>query len=186
MIRMLFCTLAVAVLASGCCGPMGCGPGCGIDNCYDCDGATQLNPYMGPMDTLRQMRQRVVCGSGCGEVYRGEWMSTPPDCVDPCCGDKFVGGAYPARPFCWQPGALLSLLCPTNIYGGRFCDGCGESFATCDCGGGEYIEQDAGGSCNCASCNSQNSHQGTRLATQRMPAKRDVSTHPATARAKSR
>lgn len=25
------------------------------------------------------------CGTGCGEVYWGEWLHDPPDCCDPCC-----------------------------------------------------------------------------------------------------
>jgi len=167
MIRMLICSFAVAILASGCCGPTGCGPGCGVQDCFDCDGCSQVDPYVGPLQTVRQLRRKMVCGSGCGEVYRGEWRSTPPDCEDPCCGGQWVGGATVARPFCWQPGAILSLF--PRLYGGRFCDGCGELFSDCDCcGDGQVIDGGViseGGSCGCASC-SGDQINGTRMATQ--------------------
>ena len=113
----------------GCCGPLVCGGPCGSTGCHDCDGVgygERVIPYR-PLDGLRQLRKNIVCGSGCGEVYVGEWISTPPDCSDPCCGDQFVGGATPCRPGCWEPGLLLR-----NLYGGRFCDGAlGDC---CDCG----------------------------------------------------
>lgn len=170
MIRTFFGIMAVALLASGCCGPMGCGPSCGGGYCSDCDG---VGPGMawGPMDQLRSCRKRLVCGSGCGETYRGEWISTPPDCSDPCCGSQYVGGAVVARPFCWQPGALLSGLCG-NLYGGRYCSSCGESYGDCGCGcGGEFIEEGymetvPAGDCGCASCARQNG-AATRMAQTR-------------------
>ena len=127
---MLTC-LADSFLSIGCCGPRGCGLGCRVPlNCNDCDGLGHGSciPY-GPLDALRQMKRSLVCGSGCGEVYFGEWLNTPPDCADPCCGDQWVGGATPCRPFCWQwqPGMLLR-----GLYGGRFCDGA-ESSVPCGC-----------------------------------------------------
>ncbi|MEL7497390.1 MAG: hypothetical protein AAFN77_07240 [Planctomycetota bacterium] len=160
--------VAMALISVGCCGPMGCGPGCGVSDCYDCDGVgygETIIPQR-PLDGLRQFRKRLVCGSGCGEVYYGEWTSTPPDCEDPCCGDQWVGGAVPCRPGCWQPGSLLG-----NLYGSRFCSG-DESSASCGCGSvecdggcgeadgfvGGYIQQGtsvarpvvSGSSCGCA------------------------------------
>ena len=121
---------AFALSSVGCVGPMGVGPGCGVSNCYDCDGVgygDRVIP-MRPLDGLRQMRKNLVCGSGCGEVYYGEWISTPPDCADPCCGEQFVGGATPCRPGCWQPGILLR-----SLYGGRNCTG-EQSSTPCGCG----------------------------------------------------
>jgi len=180
MIRMLICSCAVAILASGCCGPQ-CGP-CGSP-CYDCDGTNQINPYVGPFDTLRQLRRRMVCGSGCGGAYYGEWRSTPPDCEDPCCGGQWVGGAVPARPFCWQPGMYRDLI--PRLYGGRFCDDCGASCSECECGGEVvydegYIDQSPSSSCNCAACNSGNRNVGTRLATQKMLVREVTPTRPST------
>ncbi len=127
---------SMLVLSSiGCCTPGGCGFGCRqIDGCYDCEGGFgQRTVPGGPIDALRQARKSLVCGGGCGEVYWGEWRSTPPDCQDPCCDDQFVGGATPCRPFCWQPGTLLR-----GLYGSRIaCNQCG-SFDECGCGGGVY------------------------------------------------
>ncbi len=170
MIRAFFGMTAIALLASGCCGPMGCGPGCGAGQCYDCDGGCGQTIPMGPLDHLRNCRQKIVCGSGCGETYRGEWISTPPDCSDPCCGGQFVGGAVAARPFCWQPGALLGGLC-SNLYGGRFCNSCGESYGDCGCGGEYieegYVEEAPASECGCASCSRQNGATSTRMAQAR-------------------
>jgi len=143
--------------------------------CNSCDGTLVRGPVTGgPLDGLRRIKRNMTCGSGCGEVYVGEWRSTPPDCEDPCCGDQWVGGAVPARPFCgdrlacWQPGVLLGAL-----YGGRFCSGaessvpCGCGFDTCDGGcesegyvEGEIMSSDTGGGCStgncgCASCGSR-------------------------------
>ena len=170
--------------ASGCCGPMGCGVGCST-GCNDCGsasvsgcgcGAGQCSGGAcgaragGPFSGLRNARKSLICGSGCGEAYIGEWISTPPDCQDPCCNDQFVGGAVKARPFCRQRGTLLR-----GLYGSRNCSG-DESSASCGCGevacdvcdAGDYIttEHVVGnysnivpqmqgvqeGGCGCASC----------------------------------
>ena len=145
MLRTILCSsaLVLVALATGCCGPIGYGPGCHtVDaNCYDCDGTYSPGVVMTPLDGLRNLRRSMVCGGGCGEAYYGEWRSTPPDAHDPCCGGDFVGGAFPCRPFCWPPGILLhSLHNLHNFYGKRFVDGC------CDYGcGDEYCEGDCGG-----------------------------------------
>jgi hypothetical protein len=135
-----FMTLLIAAIVQsiGCCGPMGCGVGCGRlgDHCYDCEGG--FGPRYaatGPIDALRQARRSMVCGGGCGEVYYGEWTSTPPYAQDPCCGSEFVGGGTRCEPFCWQPGTLLA-----GLYGQRFYEGCDDCCQSCggecdgDCG----------------------------------------------------
>lgn len=171
MIRccLLLTCLAVSLMSIGCCGPMGCGQRCHTPmGCNDCDGCeTASYPAMGPLDGLRNFKRRVMCGAGCGETYVGEWISTPPDAQDPCCGTEFVGGAVKCRPFsnqfCWEPGALVR-----KLYGGRFCDGAASSVecgceGVCDggCGatmiegtveGGTVSTSSAG--CGCASCSS--------------------------------
>jgi len=121
-------TLTIGVLAIGGVGCVsGIGPGCHTGGCYDCDGMAGRPIPHGPLDGLRQFKRQLTCGGGgCGEVYAGEWISTPPDAFDPCCGDQFVGGATPCRPFCWQPGSLLTSL----RLSGRFSDG----MAHDDCG----------------------------------------------------
>ncbi|MEM7454554.1 MAG: hypothetical protein AAF456_09420 [Planctomycetota bacterium] len=126
------CTVVFAM--SGCCGPMGCGPGCYADGCYDCDGAGLGQPLpRGPIDAIHHLRKEMICGSGCGETYVGEWISTPPNCPDPCCGDQFTGGGYTARPFCWERGTILNGLFG-SLYGIRFCDGCSQQANECWCG----------------------------------------------------
>ena len=184
MVRFCFlvCCVAVSLMSMGCCGPMGCGPGCGVPmGCSDCDGYGHGNGIVnGPLDGLRQMKRSLVCGGGCGEAYIGEWISTPPDAVDPCCGDQWVGGATKCRPFCWEPGALLGGL---GLYGGRFCSGaessmpCGCGIDTCDGGCGfaeDYIETEysgtvggcssgnCGGGSGCSTCDARSSRMTGR------------------------
>ncbi len=137
----LYSVLFACLSAIGCAGPMGMGPGCGsyCDSCNDCEGGFgPRHPLAsGPIDALRNARRSLTCGGGCGEVYYGEWQNSPPDCVDPCCGSQFVGGAVPCTPFCWQPGALIGGLV-SNLYGYRFDD--------CGCDGG-YVSD-----CGCSDC----------------------------------
>ena len=194
MVRLAFLILVVVAMAtSGCCGPRGCGIGCEV-GCGDCGsasiggcgcgsgscGAVGGNVLRGgPLGSIRNARKGLICGSGCGEAYVGEWISTPPDCSDPCCDDQFVGGAVKARPFCRQRGALLR-----GLYGTRYCSG-DESSASCGCDGGscdicsagdcvtEHVVGDYSGivpggvqegSCGCASCQAS-SPMASRLAS---------------------
>lgn len=156
LVRFLFVIVvfAAAGMFSGCC----CGP-CGsvcVNDCAQCDGYDDCGDCgvagypMGPIDALRQFRRKVVCGDGCGEVYRGEWVSTPPDSCDPCQGSQWVGGATPCRPFCWQPGTIFG-----NIYGSRMCEYCGNAFTNCECGGGQVVV-DAAYEAPCTTCSSAN------------------------------
>ncbi|HMP80373.1 MAG TPA: hypothetical protein PKD54_13040 [Pirellulaceae bacterium] len=135
--RVWIVILGMIVLGtSGCCAPMGCGFGCNaLSGCYDCEGG--FGPPRiprGPVDGLRQAKRSLVCGRGCGEVYYGEWISTPPDCCDPCCGDQFVGGAVRCTPFCWEPGTLLR-----HLYGRRLCQCCDLPVDDCGCSDGGTI-----------------------------------------------
>lgn len=191
MVRFAFLLLGVLAMAtSGCCGPAGCGIGCST-GCGDCGSASisgcgcgsgQCSAPRGggPLAAMRNARRSMICGSGCGEAYIGEWISTPPDCCDPCCDDQFVGGAVKARPFCRQRGALLR-----GLYGSRNCSG-NESSAACGCGdtscdvcdAGDYIATEHSisdyrevvpaigvqeGGCGCASCTAA-SPMATKLA----------------------
>ena len=122
----------------GCRGPIG--PGCTDLGCNSCNGEIPARLCVnGPIDVLRNVKQRITCGSGCGEVYQGEWISTPPHAADPCCDGQFVGGATHCRPFCWQPRQLLR-----RLFGRRFCTGI-QSSTPCGCGD-EII------SSGCSSC----------------------------------
>ena len=180
MIRKLFGSviLFAVVLAAGCCGPLGCGPGCGAGvSCGSCDGGfEQPQPVCNPLDGVRSLKRQLVCGGGCGETYLGEWISTPPDCADPCQNEQWVGGATKCRPFCWAPGTLFR-----GLYGTRHCTGA-ESSEPCGCGecdtyavaddgyyADEVISTESSGcsSCQsggCASCASSSAgSSGTRI-----------------------
>ncbi len=178
-------TALVAIIATGCCGPMGCGVGCGNISCNDCDGGFRQPMCGGPLDAVRNLRRNAICGSGCGETYIGEWISTPPDCNDPCCGSDFVGGAVKARPFCrTQPlclgcGGLLRAL-----YGKRNCSGdessqpcAGDSGLCGSCSSSDLVIEDyteiesevvvpgpVSGGCGCSACRGPESPMATRLA----------------------
>ena len=152
-----------------------------------CNGAQLLaNGACNSAVRLQSLKRSLVCGSGCGETYLGEWISTPPDAFDPCSGDQFVGGATKCRPFCWQRGTFIR-----GLYGGRYCSG-SHSAGPCGCGscgdggcGGEfisdsyiaaddYIETDYGGgygSGGCTTCDASHAagpssgpSKGTRVA----------------------
>ena len=196
MVRLAFLVLGViAMAASGCCGPAGCGIGCST-GCGDCGSPSVSGCGCGggacgggvrsggPFSALRNARKQMICGSGCGEAYIGEWISTPPDCQDPCCNDQFIGGAVKARPFCRQRsrGGLLR-----GLYGGRNCSGnassadCGCGEVSCDvCSEGDYTVSgyDTGGytevissgvqegGCGCSTCRAS-SPMASRLASAR-------------------
>ena len=166
---LLSATAWLTLVFSGCCcGPYGgCGPAGGaiggrcVTNCNDCDGSSYTGgrPIVyGPLQHLAQMRKSLVCGGGCGEVYYGEWQNSPPDACDPCRGSQFVGGAVPCNPFCWnwRPGQLVFGLF-SNLYGHRYCNGCGNDFGSCGCGSnvdsGCGCDSAGGHSAGCATCN---------------------------------
>ncbi|MEZ6096952.1 MAG: hypothetical protein R3C03_22475 [Pirellulaceae bacterium] len=180
--RSLVCIALVlgSVFATGCVGPMGMGPGCGLncDSCYDCEGGygTRQPIATGPIDALRNAKRSLVCGGGCGEVYYGEWVNSPPDCSDPCCGNQFVGGAVPCTPFCWQPGALLG-----NLYGHRF-DSC-DSGGCDDCGcGGEYVTESQGALGGCSTCAAKRQKAGGAMYAAAKPVANPTATRQTTTR----
>ncbi len=189
--RALICLSLLTSLAAsvGCCGPMGCGPGCAAldGGCQDCDGGFGPAPACGPLDALRQARRSLVCGGGCGEVYYGEWTSTPPYAQDPCCGDQFAGGGVRCAPFCRVPGTLLHGL-TVGLYGKRFsddcgtaddcgcdvgwveggCDACGESVMSADAGAG-WVDQGMAAPApmsGCANCGTVSARQPARSGQQ--------------------
>ena len=146
-------TAVIAIIASGCCGPAGCGIGCGNYSCSDCDGGFRQPVYGGgPIAAARNLRRNAICGSGCGEAYIGEWTSTPPDCTEPCSGPAFVGGAVKARPFCRPRPCLGCGNLLRAIYGKRTCSG-DESSQACP-GEGDFCSSCSSGSCSSGSCSS--------------------------------
>lgn len=197
--RLLICSMLFALVGafSGCCGISG-----RVTQCNGCNdgyggggGAGQCAARpAGPLVSLLNARRQLICGSGCGEAYYGEWISTPPDCNDPCAGEQFVGGATPSNPFCVQPGTIFG-----NLYGSRNCEFCGNAFSDCGCGDDGYggCPGDCGGGCcggavqetyvdagtvidgghgyggtiinsgpSCSTCNSGNAAGNTRIARQ--------------------
>jgi len=136
---MLAC-IVISVASVGCCGPLGCGPGCDVPvGCNECDNFGSGRAYFGSriynggcgvagcrcgigpvcgsrgvrracggpgiarasIDRVRQrqpiqqLKRTLVCGSGCGETYLGEWISSPPDSCDPCRGDTWNVASWP-------------------------------------------------------------------------------------------
>lgn len=99
--------------ATGCVGPMGCGPG-------GCDG--------GPTGPLAFNS----CGGcsdceGCGELYIDPWINHPADCHDPCdqCGNHNGQSCGKCRSVFDGFASLWGYRCDSG------CDSCGES----SCGG---------------------------------------------------
>ena len=153
-----FATLLIGVIAtamaSGCATmgpygsrlnsyPAGCETNCG--DCNNCSGEYGFGTHLprGPLEAMHIWRTNLFHGNGCGEVYRGEWMSTPPAVNDPCCntgcGDcSPTYGQHYGHHF--QPGLILG-----HLYGKRLCGQCGLSHLGIGCAqpGGCY-ESDCG------------------------------------------
>lgn len=117
------CRGLVSVRHGGCegCGSMSCG-GCGA---------------YGPIQHLRQLTRQSICGTGCGEIYWGEWRSDPPACCDPC--DSW-GGYTGFGGYCGSRSPLAVLW--SNIIGQRHGGGCG--CADCTSGYDIYSEPNIG------------------------------------------
>ena len=141
-----FLLLAGGLLSSGCCmsryGVCDAGVGCdscgdvgvGYETCGECQPGLCHHPWL-----WTRAQSALTCGAGCGDVYRGEWMSDPPACGDPCdsCGEATCGGCYG----CWNPLRGLA-----HLWGYRYapggcgvgydvgydegCDSCAESYET--------------------------------------------------------
>jgi hypothetical protein len=86
--------------------------GCAVDHCGGCDDCGPRPIPNGPLEELRAMHRSLICGGGCGEVYYGEWFSTPPNCCDPCDdSQQWVGGdGCKCLPFVRFRGFLSGLL----------------------------------------------------------------------------
>ena len=117
--RTLFALLATAGLAAMtgcCCGPCGscrgrtCGSSCGSACGSSCGGACGSScggacgsSCGGSCGLCSLFCRRTLpddyrgagsyyCGCGCGELYLGDWRSSPPKCCDPCdCNGNYAG-----------------------------------------------------------------------------------------------
>ena len=114
MSRLIALGILLATLSStGCVGWGPCGNECfqgpfrsaaqGIcstceDNCCNCDG---YNPPFG------NLRRTLACGSGCGEIYYGDWLSNPPNACNECDARGIAYGANSRVPWLcnwwWRP-----------------------------------------------------------------------------------
>ena len=67
------------------------------DHCGSCDGCL---PVFG------NLRKTLACGSGCGEIYYGEWMSNPPNTCNECDARGHAFGAPSRIPWLCNPFPL--------------------------------------------------------------------------------
>ena len=152
----LLLAITTLVVANGCCiNRYGCGGyyrgGCSEYSENECCGSSccEATPYRhcgrGSCLSLlaapfRPLVGLMKCGTGCGEVYWGEWTSDPPDCCDPCdsCGN-WVGD-----------GCCLPRL-QKLFWGRRYRCGSGYEGQSCGCDscGGSVPH---GPGCGCDSC----------------------------------
>ncbi len=146
---LLALALIVTVSMSGCMGVRHFGTGC-QDNCNQCDGYSPRPIPCGPLEGLRNARRSLTCSGGCGEVYYGEWTSTPPDCDDPC--DDCQGFTGGCREKCLPCGRLRGLF--SGFLGQRYrCATSRGLFNICDMCDSAYSDPGCGNS-DCGSCSS--------------------------------
>jgi hypothetical protein len=190
----LLITATAALMFSGCCCVPPMGGGCfngyptscetdcnGCETCGTTDYGMGYGVPRGPLETMQMWRSNLFCGSGCGDIYQGEWRGTLPNGADMCCGDQWGGAAYPCLPACWHPGLLLG-----NLYGKRLCGGCGDSYGACGCGGmtsGGGYQSDCGCSEDVYSeAEYIESTSSARMARQGVPTPMRASRPPTTSR----
>ncbi len=134
------------------------GGSCGMDGgCGGCGGCGVSGwgwaPGHGPvMGVLRLVRQALVCGFGCGQVYWCDWISDPPACQDPCsfsygdggCGSCTMGGCGGG---CGE--AVIESGCTSGCCGG----GCASNGPT------RSYNWSHGSGCSSGTCAAHNAHQ---------------------------
>jgi hypothetical protein len=116
-------------MSSGCCtlhdGSCGLGglsalvhPPAWYGDCNECGPAPVVacGEPCAPGGLFPWLRRQLTCGHGCGEVYLGEWISDPPDCVDPCdtCYGQWTGPGGVCR-----LGPFQRIL--AGLHGYRYC-----------------------------------------------------------------
>lgn len=97
--------------------------GCGTTGCDRCDGGGHLPlGSLAGQPLLHRLKQRVTCGDGCGEVYIGEWISTPPK-PDPCDFDgQYTGfdNGMSVRPYPQPVRNTLRRIAGIRFLGTRY------------------------------------------------------------------
>ena len=134
MIAAVLCFSGCVCTHSSVCGPgIGSG-GCGVEACDPCDACATGTCGHGYL--AESAKSCLTCGSGCGEIYWGEWTNSPPDSCDPC-------GSYGCDP-CGSPWAPLKGL--MHLWGYRYTPACGTCGGCDTCGAsgemympGEYM-----------------------------------------------
>ncbi len=161
--------MGFALIATGCCGPMACGP---MGGCGSCSNGPLMNLGCGG-----------GCGGcdGCGETYVDEWVNHPPSCCDPCdsCGNYNGQDCSACRPMfdgfksLW--GYRRDCGCDTSDCG---CEtSCGSEAPGCGCESGGCD----GGCATCAghASNYDNADMNTQYAdSPRYPAPTIVQSQP--------
>ncbi len=137
--------LLITVSLSGCMGIQTVGTGC-VDSCGQCDGCGPRPIPCNPREGMRQIGRSIVCSGGCGEVYYGEWISSPPDCEDPCdpC-QQWTGGCGEKCLPCVRLHSFLSCLAGKRLR----CDYSRDVFDICSICRQEYCDP---GCDTCPSC----------------------------------
>ncbi|HMO12895.1 MAG TPA: hypothetical protein PKD64_03710 [Pirellulaceae bacterium] len=171
-VSMLIAMAACCTIFSGCLSGPGVyhgGPGLGYTHRGDCGGCGPdwqgRHLATGPVHAAHLARNRLLCGSGCGEAYLGEWRSHMPACDEPCDFDYTYNighrvGCGPScntcDPCCFSPPPrkfyrpVLTLL--GRLYGERYCEGCDLYGDACtDCVGG-YSHGFSSGDCPTGGC----------------------------------
>lgn len=98
------------------------------------------------------------CGSGCGEVYWGEWISDPPDACDPCdqCGNYVGEQCCPEWmrytrfvPWGYRNGSCACAGCGGMGFDDGCSAGCGPGCGVIKHGGCSVCGETVGGNCGC-------------------------------------
>jgi hypothetical protein len=71
---------------------------------------------------LPLLSTRLACGSGCGDVYWGEWLCDPPECCDACNDDGCWAGTAGMAPYGGYGGGCLQgiLAGPATVIQGTY------------------------------------------------------------------
>jgi hypothetical protein len=154
--RLFILAIFLTAPLCGCVGVPCCTTGV-PDYCDQCDACPSHPIPCTPLDGLRQAHRSLICSAGCGEVYYGEWASSPPLCCDPCddCGQWVDGCEQRCLPCVRLPNLMHvlfgyrlrcddtpSLIDICAICHHECCTGCCDSCSDC-CGvedQGEYYE----------------------------------------------
>jgi hypothetical protein len=170
-----YASTAVGVACDDC-GGMGCDGACGAGGGPACGMPAQAFPATcgtlapggcGGLSGLMLplLSTRLACGSGCGDVYWGEWIFDPPECCDGCNDDGCWAGSAGNAPYGGYHGGCLQgiLAGPVAVIRGTYLGVTGILQGTCatvqsGCGisyghgyGHEYPMGVAEG-CDCAEC----------------------------------